>query len=104
MCSPSTENKQVSSSSSAVPGRLKIHRTALSSRLQQRVAATVAALTTRATMVCRNISSTGNSGGRDGNIIFLCSRTRYCRTIHHTICKPTKKSKVMCGELRDNQP
>ncbi len=39
---------------------------ALSSRLQQRVAATVAALTTRATMVDRNISNTRNkrSGGR----------------------------------------
>ena len=26
MCSPSTENKQVASSSGAVPGRLKIHQ------------------------------------------------------------------------------
>ncbi len=60
MCSPSTENKQVASSSGAVPGRLKYAGAALSSCLQQRVAATVAALTTRATMVSRNISSTGN--------------------------------------------
>ena len=60
MCSHSTENKQVASSSCAILGRLKYTRAALSSCLQQRVATSVAALTTSATMVSCNISSTRN--------------------------------------------
>ena len=61
MCPPGTENKQAACSSGAVPGRLnntpeprdEIHQ-------QQCVAATAAGLTTRATIVCRNVLNTWN--------------------------------------------
>ncbi len=60
MCSPSTKNKQVASSSGAIPGRLNFAGAVLLPRQQQCVAATVAALTTRVTIVSRNVSNTWN--------------------------------------------
>ena len=60
MCSPSTENNQVASSSGAIPGRLNNMLEPCYHLANGSVAVTVAALTTCATIVSRNVSNTWN--------------------------------------------
>ena len=60
MCSPSTENKQVASLPGAVLGRLKIRRSRAITSPTAVSCRNCSGTYYRATMVSRNISSTGN--------------------------------------------
>ena len=69
MCSPSTENKQVASSSGAVPGRLKIRRSR--------------AITSPTAASCRNCSGTYHTCDHGLSKYFQHREQRWKRWKHH---------------------